>query len=321
MECDDHLLSPSLDGQVMKKPGPAIQLTGERRQVSALFYDVVGSTELLVRSDPEEFFRLLADFHRVSEKVIRRHGGFLHQKQGDGGCGYFGYPEQAEDFAERAVRASLELIASCDRLQKTQKVPFNLRVAVATSLVVIASDGSGIVGTAPVLAARLQGEAKANTVVVADSTYQLTRSLFDYQFLRNARLKGFEEPIAIWRPISTIETPERLSSNRSQRAPMHGRDGELERLLATWRAASSGAGRSVTIVGDAGIGKSRLLGELRRQLRLSGDYVAVLQCHGRLTNQPLHPFTAFLETTLGKVCCSAATRDVVRRTGPRRDGH
>ena len=131
------------------------------------------STSLLVRSDPEEFFRLLAGFSPCSKRSF----GDMEVssiKSRVTGARLLWLSRASRGLSERAVRASLELIASCDRLQKLRKVPFNLRVAVATSLVVIASDGSGIVGTAPVLASRLQGEAKANTVVVADidlSTY------------------------------------------------------------------------------------------------------------------------------------------------------
>ncbi|MHB9403274.1 ATP-binding protein [Mesorhizobium sp. RSR380A] len=312
-------MAHSLRPLTMKSPAQAIQLAGERRQVTALFYDVVGSTELLQRSDPEEFSRLLADFHRVSEKIIQRHGGLLHQKLGDGGCSYFGYPEQAEDAAEKAVRASLDLIDGSVRLQKAQHHPFKIRVGVATSLVVISSDGSGIIGTAPVVAARLQAEAEPNSVVVADSTYLLTRNRFDYHFLRGAHLKGFADPMPIWRPLSTIATAQRFSPNPEQRTPMRGRDEELGKLRAAWRAAREGKGRSMVVLGDAGIGKSRLVSELRRQLQPENDSAFALQCHARLTSQPLHPFIGFLETTLGTLALQSrdgsALRKALRQAG------
>lgn len=278
-----------------------VQLTGERRQVTALFYDIVGSTELLSRSDTEEFFLSVASLHKMSEIVITRHGGFLHQKLGDGGCCYFGYPEQSEDAAERAVRASLELLESIGRRRYgRQKMPFKLRVGVATSLVVFSADGNDIIGAAPVLASRLQAEAESDSVLVADSAFQLTRSRFDYVFLRNVKLKGFADPIPVWRPLSAIRASDRFTLQPKPDTPMRGREQELGALLSAWVDACKGAGRSVAIVGDAGIGKSRLVTEFRRRLHHDEHDDIILQCDRGLTSQPLHPFIGFLESRIGR---------------------
>lgn len=208
-----------------------MQFAGERRQVTALFYDIVGSTELLSHTDPEEFFRSVASVHKLSEAVVVRHGGYLHQKLGDGGCCYFGYPEQSEDTAARAVQASLELLDVVGRQRHgSQKVLFKLRVGVATSVVIFSADGN-IIGAAPVLAARLQAEAQPDSVLVEDAAFQLTRGRFDYTFLRDVKLKGFDNPIPIWRPHSTIKAPDRFSLHLKSGAPMKGREQELRVLL------------------------------------------------------------------------------------------
>lgn len=283
----------------MKSLGSQIQIGGERRQATALFYDIVQSTELLLRSDPEEFLRSVERLHDTAERIVRRHGGFLHQRHGDGGSCYFGYPEQSEDAAESAVQASLELI-DVVRRPVSRKTTFKLRVGVATSLIVFSTDGNEVIGTAPVLATRLQAEAQPNSVLVADSTYELTRSKFDYSFLKDAQLKGFSTPIPAWQPLSAKQARDRFSRNPKPDTPMRGRDQELARLMSEWRTVCDGAGKSIAILGDAGIGKSRLVSELCRQLQRDGSEDIFLQCNRALTGQPLHPFLGFLEAKIGR---------------------
>lgn len=286
---------------MVKSLSSTIQLTGERRQVTALFYDIVGSTELLSRGDTEDFFRSVASLHKMSQSVVARHGGFLHQKLGDGGCCYFGYPEQSEDAAERAIHASLDLLESIGRRRHgRRKLPFKLRVGVATSLVVFSNDGNDIIGAAPVLAARLQAEADPDSVLVADSAFQLTRNRFDYTFLRNLRLKGFEEPIPVWRPLSALSARDRITLQPRPDGPMRGRQRELGTLLNAWDSARGGTGASIAVVGDAGIGKSRLVTEFRRGLVDGGHEEIVLHCDRGLTSQPLHPCMSLLENSVGK---------------------
>ncbi|MBY4631616.1 ATP-binding protein [Rhizobium croatiense] len=287
----------------MKTLDARIRFKGERRQVTALFYDIVGSTELLLRSEPEKFFRSVSALHQSAEAIIRKHGGFLHQRLGDGGCCFFGYPEQSEDAAESAVRASLELLrvaAGAETTTKTQakakaRRPFRLRIGVATGLVVFSTQGDEIVGTAPVLAARLQAEADPNSVLVADSTVQLTRQKFDYSLLREAKLKGFEHPIALWRPQERDHSAPESSPSQRQDRPIRGRETELAALSSAWNSALGGKGSLIAVVGEAGIGKSRLVGEFADSLRQSTHETVVLQCGRRLESQPLHPFVSFLE--------------------------
>lgn len=161
----------------MKKIQARFQFAGERRQVTALFYDIVGSTELLLRTEPEQFFRSVSALHQSADTIIAKHGGFVHQRLGDGGCCYFGFPNQSEDAAESAVRASLELVGSLTKPKSRTGRPLKLRIGIATSFVVFSAEGDEIVGAAPILAARLQGEADPNSVLVADSTVRLTQGL------------------------------------------------------------------------------------------------------------------------------------------------
>lgn len=296
----------------MKTVDTRIRLAGERRQVTALFYDIVGSTELLVRSDPEVFFRSVANLHQTADAIVTKHGGILHQKLGDGGCCFFGYPVQSEDAAESAVQASLELIDAEARRSSRSRPPFKLRVGVATGVVVFSSDGEEIVGTAPILAARLQAEAQPNSVLVADSTFQLTRHRFDYSFFRDAALKGFDSTISIWRPLAKKPARDRFSLVAQRSAPLRGRDQELSILSDAWRAACEGAGSSVVVVGDAGIGKSRLVAEFRNHLQGAEHVDTTLQCSARLENQPLHPFIGLLETLVGAAALKSGDSHLLR---------
>ncbi|MBB4192204.1 class 3 adenylate cyclase/predicted ATPase [Rhizobium aethiopicum] len=279
----------------MKTLDARIRFTGERRQVTALFYDIVGSTELLLRSEPEKFFRSVSALHQNAETIIRKHGGFLHQRLGDGGCCFFGYPEQSEDAAESAVQASLELLHIAAGSKTKARTPFQLRIGVATGLVVFSTEGDEIVGTAPVLAARLQAEAEPNSVLVADSTVRLTRHKFDYRLVRAARLKGFEDPIALWRPQERDRSAPEASPSEERDRPIRGREKELAALSGAWHSALEGKGSPIAVVGEAGIGKSRLVGEFAGRLRQAAHETVVFQCGRRLESQPLHPFVSFLE--------------------------
>jgi len=176
----------------------------ERRQVTVLFSDLVGSTALSARMDPEDLRELISAYHKCVAEAVRRFGGFVAQYLGDGVLVYFGYPEAHEDDAERAVRAGLELIAAVIAL----KTPASLqtRVGIATGLVVVgdlmAGSGEaherGIVGETPNLAARLQGIAEPNTVVIAEATRRLLGNLFELKDLGPRHLKGVAEPLRAW---------------------------------------------------------------------------------------------------------------------------
>jgi predicted ATPase/class 3 adenylate cyclase len=279
----------------------SIELAGERRQVTAMFYDIVGSTELLVERGTEEYAEIVTDVHEKASRIFRQHGGHVYQELGDGGCGFFGYPRQSEHSAERAVRAALALVERCGRSRVRRLAELKLRVGVATGMMVISASGQELLGTASVLAARAQAEAAPNSVVVEETTYRLTRASFDYRALGTVRLKGFTEPVQLWRPLRPRTVGDRFAAVRGANAPLHGRDAQLALLRRAWAKARAGAGGSICILGEAGIGKSRLVSELRREvLRDGGGEERVIQCHDRLSNRPLHPFFTFLESLVAK---------------------
>jgi len=273
--------------------------TGERRQITALFYDIVGSTELLNRLDPEDLGVLQQKTHALASEVIERQGGTLDQVMGDGGCAFFGFPVPAEDAAEGAVEAALEFLeryAALAAFGAPGEAP-RVRIGIATGLVVINPPGAAsspiqnlLVGFAPTLAARLQALAEPNTIAVSDQTYRLCRGVFEFQDLGTAKLKGFEEPHRIWRPIARHANPDRFSRAGGFDLPLVGRAAELARLMELWQLAQTGRGQMVELVGEPGIGKSRLTAELRRSLAESQAQVRMFQCQPRGNTRPLHPF-------------------------------
>src|SRR5438067_1021916 len=244
----------------------------ERRQVTVLFSDLVGSTALSARMDPEDLREVISAYQKCAAETMRRFGGFVAQYLGDGVLVYFGYPEAHEDDAERAVRAGLELIAAVIAL-KTQ-ASLQTRVGIATGLVVVgdlAGSGEGrerrIVGETPNLAARLQGIAEPNTVVIAEATRRLLGNLFELKDLGARDLKGVAEPVRAWLALRASTVESRFEAlHPSGLTALVGREEETELLLRRWSRAKGGEGRVVLISGDAGIGKSRLTAALLESL-------------------------------------------------------
>ena len=236
----------------------------ERRQVTVMFSDLVGSTALSARMDPEDLREVISAYQKCVAETVQRFGGFVAKYMGDGVLVYFGYPQAHEDDAERAVRAGLELVAAVGGL-KTH-APLQTRVGIATGLVVVgdligsgASQEQAIVGETPNLAARLQGIAEPNSVVIAESTRKLVGNLFELEDLGAQDLKGIAGPVRAWvalRPASVESRFEALHA--SGLTELVGREEELELLLRRWSKAKSGEGQVVLLSGEAGIGKSRL---------------------------------------------------------------
>ncbi|MBM6594042.1 AAA family ATPase [Microvirga pudoricolor] len=280
-------------------------LAGERRQVTAFFYDIVGSTQLLHAFDPEEFGLVQRRVHSLAAASIQEQGGHLDTLRGDGGAAYFGYPAPSETAAESAVAAGLDLVSRCRALQESGKGPLlQVRVGIATGMVIISDfqdsalpGGWEVIGITPALAARLQSEAEPDSVVVADATFRLTRGAFAFEPLGQRTLKGFAEAVQIWRPTGRRSHGVRFASSRHPMTPLVGRDAELERLRHAWAETREGRGQVLTVVGEAGIGKSRLVAEFSQEVKApeapgrgrTGD-VRVFQCLPRGNARPLHPF-------------------------------
>src|SRR6516162_8983982 len=247
---------------------PRVVDTAERRQVTVMFSDIVGWTALSSRMDPEDLRELISAYQKCVTEAVHRFGGFVAQYLGDGVLVYFGYPEAHEDDAERAVRAGLELIAAVIAL----KTPASLqtRVGIATGLVVVGDlTGSGegherrIIGETPNLAARLQGIAEPNTIVIAEATRGLLGNLFELRDLGARDLKGVAEPVRAWVALRASTVESRFEAlHPSGLTALVGRTEETELLLRRWSRAKSGEGQVVLISGEAGIGKSRLTAAL-----------------------------------------------------------
>ena len=244
---------------------------GERRQLTLMFCDLVGSTPLASRFDPEDLSEIIRTYHRTVADAIGRFDGYVAKYMGDGVLTYFGYPQAHEDDAERAVRAGLAVIEAVARLELPERLA--VRIGVATGVVVVgeligegAAQERGVVGETPNLAARLQAVAELNSLVVADTTRRQIGALFEVEDLGTQRLAGFADPQHAWRVVAESGVVSRFEALRSGTAALVGREEELNQLLAAWQQAKTGAGRVVLISGEPGIGKSRLVAELAQRV-------------------------------------------------------
>jgi class 3 adenylate cyclase len=253
-------------------PSASPEDRAERRQVTVMFSDLVGSTAVSACMDPEDLREVISAYQKCVAETVQRFGGFVAKYMGDGVLIYFGYPQAHEDDAERAVRAGLELGAAVGGL-KTH-VPLQTRVGIATELVVVgdligsgASQEQAIVGETPNLAARLQGVAEPNSVVIAESTRKLVGNLFELQDLGAQDLKGISGPIRVWLAVRPASVEGRFEAfHASGLTELIGREEELELLLRRWSKAKTGEGQVVLLSGEAGIGKSRLTAALLERL-------------------------------------------------------
>jgi class 3 adenylate cyclase len=244
----------------------------ERRQLTVMFCDLVGSTALSTRVDPEDLRELIGAYHSVVTEVVAGFDGFVAKYMGDGVLVYFGYPRAHEDDAERAVRAGLGSIDAVGRLD-VASAKLQARVGIATGLVVVGDlmgEGSAqeqsVVGETPNLAARLQSLAAPGTLVIADTTRRQIGTLFEIEDLGRQPLAGFAEPQRTWRVVVDSGVLSRFEALRSEETPLIGRDEELDLLLRRWQQVKAGEGRVVLISGEPGIGKSRLTAALSEQI-------------------------------------------------------
>ncbi|HWX87376.1 MAG TPA: adenylate/guanylate cyclase domain-containing protein [Solirubrobacteraceae bacterium] len=254
-------------------PPPAVPLappapqdtTAERRQLTVMFCDLVGSTALSARLDPEDLRAIIGAYHRCCAELVESNGGFVAKYMGDGLLGYFGYPRAHEHDAERAIRAGLALVEAVPKLKTAAAIPLQVRVGIATGLVVVgdligagAAQEQAVVGETPNLAARLQGLAAPGAVVISANTRRLTGGLFEYRDLGTVSLKGFTESVPAWELMGTSEAESRFEALRAATTPLVGRDEEIDLLGRQWEQAKAGDGQVVLISGEPGIGKSRI---------------------------------------------------------------
>ena len=275
--------------------------TAERRQVTVMFSDLVGSTALSARMDPEDLREIISAYQKCVAETVRRFGGFVAKYMGDGVLIYFGYPQAHEDDAERAVRAGLELVAAVSDLKI--HAALQTRVGIATGLVVVGdlvgsgeAQERGIVGETPNLAARLQGIATPNTVVIAESTKKLSGGLFELEDLGSQELKGISGAVRAWSALRSASVESRFDAfHASALTELVGREEELELLLRRWSKAKAGEGQVVLLSGEAGIGKSRLTAALLERLVTESHTRLRYFCSPQHTDSALYPIIGQME--------------------------
>lgn len=287
-------------------PDAAAAEDGERRQLTLMFCDLVGSTELSARVDPEEVREVMRAYQDACAGMIARYDGYLAKFLGDGVLAYFGYPHAHEDAAERAVRAARGIVEAVGRPPPRAGHRLAVRIGIATGMVVVgqvnAADGASelsAIGETPNLAARLQGVAEPNTVVIAEGTRALTRGAFRYADLGRVALKGIPAPVPAWRVVGEVSASRFEAAHMAGLGAFVGRDQEVALLHSRWEQAVSGEGQAVLLCGEGGIGKSRIAEQLR--LRLAGtEHVRIrYQCSPFHLNSALQPAIAQLEYAAG----------------------
>jgi class 3 adenylate cyclase len=290
-------------------PSPRAKIqspAAERRRLSVMFCDLVGSTELAGRLDPEELHDLTRQYQRVCAEVTARHGGYVAQYLGDGLLVFFGYPIAHEDDARRAVRAALEILAAISGLSSRMDKMLQVRVAVHTGLAVVGRLGDGsdpdamaIVGETPNIAARLQTIAEPGTVIIGAPTHRLVEGFFNCRSLGAHSLKGVVEPLELYSVLG-----ESAIQSRFERAvatgltPFVGREAEAELMFGRWQQARDGAGQVVLLSGEPGIGKTRLMRVVKERTTGAPMTELGLRCSAYHQDSSLYPVITFFQRSL-----------------------
>jgi class 3 adenylate cyclase len=275
----------------------------QRRQMTLLFCDIVGSTAIADVRDPEEMSRILRSYRAVCTDVVRDHGGVIDDHQGDGMLVRFGCPEVREDDARRAVLCGLRIVEAVRERTADSAVPLHVRIAVHTDLVVL--DGVGVAGATTNEAARIQNLALPDTVVISDTTEAIVRGWFDVRSRGLAELRGVARPVEVFTVVG--DRPAGCADSRTMPTPFAGRRSELARIEAVWKATEvawreATAGREVAsppgllVTGPPGVGKTRLLAEAARAM---GAPCTECRCSRYHDTTSLYPFRAVLEEAVG----------------------
>jgi class 3 adenylate cyclase/tetratricopeptide (TPR) repeat protein len=279
----------------------------ERRQVTVLFCDMVGSTALSESIDPELLGALMRRYQDAAAGAIGRYGGFVAKFMGDGVLAYFGFPQAFEDAAERAVRAAIGILAEVGKITRPDGTGVQARVGIATGLVVVgeilgkgAAQERTIVGETPNLAARLQALAAPDAILISEATQNLLGGLFELESAGAHELKGFARPVPVWRVVKEGALESRFAAIRAGAAtPLIGRAHEMGLLLDRWRLARHGEGQVVTLIGEAGIGKSRLIEALQDAIAAEPHGLIYWQCSPYHNDSALYPIIHHMARTAG----------------------
>jgi len=281
--------------------------SAERRQLTIMFCDMVGSSALSTRLDPEEQREVVSTFQCCCAAEIKRLGGMVAQYLGDGVLAYFGHPAAHEDDAERALRAGLSILSSVGASRQGQGMIMEARIGVATGVVVVGdlvregvTQENAAIGETTNLAARLQSLAEPNSLLICPETHRLVGGLFEYRDLNEHVLKGFPRPVHVRQVTCASRVENRFEARRADiTSPLLGRDEELELLLRRWEQAKGGDGRVVVLTGEAGIGKSRLTRALQERLRAEAHTALNYHCSPYYQDSALYPIISQLTRGAG----------------------
>ena len=285
----------------------ASQDAAERRQLTVMFCDLAGSTELSGRLDPEDLRETICAYQRCCAKLVERNGGFVAKYMGDGMLAYFGYPQAHEDDAERAVQAGLAIVETIPELVTAAGSPLQVRVGIATGLVVVGdligtgeAQERGVVGETPNLAARLQAIAEPNMIVIADDTRRLLGDLFELQDLGVWNFKGMTQ-VRAWAALRARSVESRFEALHASGGlvALVGREEEFELLVRRWSRAKTGEGQVVLLSGEAGIGKSRLTAALLERLAPEPHARLRYFCSPQHTDSAFYPIISQMERAAG----------------------
>jgi class 3 adenylate cyclase/predicted ATPase len=281
--------------------GPKPHDVAERRQLTVMFCDLVGSTALAAQFDPEDLGDMIRAFQSVVAAAVARFDGHIARLMGDGVLVYFGYPRAHEDDAERAARAGLGIVEAVGQLRRQRGVELEVRIGISTGLVVVGElmgEGEarerGVVGETPNLAARLQALAEPGSVVVSESTRRLLGRAFELSSLGLQELRGFKVPVPVWSVVRETENVSRFEAHSEAMTPFVGREHEVALLLDRWRIATEGDGQVALLSGEAGIGKSRILAALRDRIGDERHTVLRYQCSPHHVNDAFYPIAGHI---------------------------
>ena len=294
-------------GRAIAAVTPIARSSAERRQVTALFCDLVDSVSLTVQLDPEHMMHIIEIYLAACDDIVAEHGGNVVQYMGDGVLAYFGYPRANEDDAANAIRAGLALRDAIGRVKLPWKVVLQARIGIATGLVVISDlighrelRGGGIVGETPNLAARLQSIGQPGSVIVADATRRVVGGQFTYRRLGHFSLKGFPAPVQAHEVVEELPIASRfLVRSPGKAVPLFGRQTELALLRNLWARTCRGQGAAALLRGEPGIGKSRMVNELRHRIANTSHGQLIFDCGPNTSDSALYPVTQQLARSAG----------------------
>jgi class 3 adenylate cyclase/predicted ATPase len=304
LSVDDPPTRPAAPPGKQPEPRPA---EAERRQLTVMFVDLVGSTALSQQLDPEDLREVMRRYQDAVAGAITRYEGYVAKFLGDGVLAYFGWPQAYEDQAERAVRAGLDTVDAVSALELPGDIALNARIGVATGQVVVGDlvgeagrEAGAVTGETPNLAARLQQLAEPDQVIIGATTHRLLGQAFELVDLGQHDLKGFPEPVPAWRVVGKGQVESRFDASHGVALTrLIGRDQEIALLLERWQRAKDGEGQVVLLSGEAGIGKSRILQTFRESLAGESYMRLRYQCAPYYSNSALHPVIKQLEYACG----------------------